>query len=323
MSLSELKSQLVQSRDAASKYAPPIEVLKKLDGIPPSGITLAGLAESQIGKVVTSFKGEDSVSKWGQETADLAKSIVKKWKKVAKSQGAGASAPPAPAAAKKAPAAAAPAAAAKPSSPLEIGKAEAQKYADALDPPTRGKVLMVLRQGLLEGAEAEKAKGTLLEGKSHEDCATLAFDSAKGIENAIRNKFGSSVSKDYQKKAMTLKFNLKKNSYLAAQMLLRLLEPDNLVDLTTEQLATREAVEAAEAAKKALDDARRLDWETQNEEKIQEQCGITGDLLQASLFTCGKCKSIKTESTQKQTRSADEPMTVFVHCKNCGNRWKC
>ena len=170
MSLSELKSQLVQSRDAASKYAPPIEVLKKLDGIPPSGITLAGLAESQIGKVVTSFKGEDSVSKWGQETADLAKSIVKKWKKVAKSQGAGASAPPAPAAAKKAPAAAAaaaaaPAAAAKLSSPLEIGKAEAQKYADALDPPTRGKVLMVLRQGLLEGAEAEKAKGTLLEGK--------------------------------------------------------------------------------------------------------------------------------------------------------------
>lgn len=167
MSLSELKSQLVQSRDAASKYAPPIEVLKKLDSIPPSGITLAGLAESQIGKVVTSFKGEDSVSKWGQETADLAKSIVKKWKKVAKSQGAGASAPPAPAAAKKAPAAAAaaPAAAAKPSSPLEIGKAEAQKYADALDPPSRGKVLMVLRQGLLEGAEAEKAKGTLLEGK--------------------------------------------------------------------------------------------------------------------------------------------------------------
>ncbi|GMH75452.1 hypothetical protein TL16_g06770 [Triparma laevis f. inornata] len=240
MSLIELKSQLVQSRDSASKYAPPLEVLKKLDGIPPSGITLATLAESQIGKVVTSFKSEDTVTKWGQETADLAKSIVKKWKKVAKSQGASA----APSDPKKSVAAVA--STSKPTSPLDVGKSEAQKYADALDPPTRGKVLMVLRQGMLEGCQFEKSKGKLLEGKTNEDCASLAFSAAKSTENAIRNKYGSSVSKDYQKKAMTLKFNLKKNTYLAGQMLLRLLEPETLVDLSTEQLATREAVEAAE-----------------------------------------------------------------------------
>jgi hypothetical protein len=47
-------------------------------------------------------------------------------------------------------------------------------------------------------------------------------------------------------------------------------------------------------------------------DKINEMCGIKGELLQASLFTCGRCKSVKTTSTQKQTRSADEPMTVFV-----------
>jgi DNA-directed RNA polymerase subunit M/transcription elongation factor TFIIS len=41
------------------------------------------------------------------------------------------------------------------------------------------------------------------------------------------------------------------------------------------------------------------------------------------LFKCGKCKSKKTTYTQVQTRSADEPMTTFVLCSNCENRWKC
>ena len=68
---------------------------------------------------------------------------------------------------------------------------------------------------------------------------------------------------------------------------------------------------------------RLLDWVPENENKINEMCGIKGDLLKASLFTCGRCKSTKTTSTQKQTRSADEPMTVFVLCLNCGKRWKC
>ena len=41
------------------------------------------------------------------------------------------------------------------------------------------------------------------------------------------------------------------------------------------------------------------------------------------LFKCGKCKSVKTTYYQMQTRSADEPMTTYVTCKNCSNRWKC
>ena len=55
--------------------------------------------------------------------------------------------------------------------------------------------------------------------------------------------------------------------------------------------------------------------------------------LQASTddFECYKCKSAglkKEEYTQctyhqLQTRSADEPMTTYVTCIRCGNRWKC
>jgi transcription elongation factor S-II len=40
-------------------------------------------------------------------------------------------------------------------------------------------------------------------------------------------------------------------------------------------------------------------------------------------FTCRKCKSKKCTYYQMQTRSADEPMTTFVTCIECGNRWKC
>ena len=41
------------------------------------------------------------------------------------------------------------------------------------------------------------------------------------------------------------------------------------------------------------------------------------------LFKCRKCKSTKTSYYQMQTRSADEPMTTYVTCNNCGLKWKC
>jgi DNA-directed RNA polymerase subunit M/transcription elongation factor TFIIS len=40
------------------------------------------------------------------------------------------------------------------------------------------------------------------------------------------------------------------------------------------------------------------------------------------LFKCGKCKSDTVTYYQKQTRSADEPMTNFITCAGCGNKWK-
>ncbi len=39
-------------------------------------------------------------------------------------------------------------------------------------------------------------------------------------------------------------------------------------------------------------------------------------------FTCRKCKSKKCTYYQMQTRSADEAMTIYVSCLECGTRWK-
>ena len=39
-------------------------------------------------------------------------------------------------------------------------------------------------------------------------------------------------------------------------------------------------------------------------------------------FKCKKCGKRECTYYQLQTRSADEPMTNYIHCVNCGNRWK-
>ena len=45
--------------------------------------------------------------------------------------------------------------------------------------------------------------------------------------------------------------------------------------------------------------------------------------MATDLFTCGRCKKKECSFYELQTRSADEPMTTFVTCLNCGLRWKC
>jgi transcription elongation factor S-II len=40
------------------------------------------------------------------------------------------------------------------------------------------------------------------------------------------------------------------------------------------------------------------------------------------LYTCRCCKSSHTVFNAVQTRSADEPMTIFITCLACNNRWK-
>ena len=39
-------------------------------------------------------------------------------------------------------------------------------------------------------------------------------------------------------------------------------------------------------------------------------------------FKCSRCKQRKCTYYELQTRSADEPMTVFLTCLNCGKRWR-
>ena len=66
-------------------------------------------------------------------------------------------------------------------------------------------------------------------------------------------------------------------------------------------------------------------WQKLIEEKKIRDENKYAPKLEASTdnFTCRKCKSKKCSYYQLQTRSADEPMTTFVTCIECGSRWKC
>jgi transcription elongation factor S-II len=209
------------------------------------------------------------------------------------------------------------------SSPKAAGVAREEEDAAAVEaewgdlPPLRRNISCKFREVLLLSRPS-----LLKEGYSGEALSPLCLSRASEMETALAKAFPND-RKGYTDKARSLSFNLKRNQDLRGAVLLGRTGAAALIHMSSEDLAPADKAKERREQVKDLQDSRRLDWEQANEDKINEMCGIHGDLLQASLFTCGRCKSIKTTSTQKQTRSADEPMTVFVFCMNCGNRWKC
>uniref|UniRef100_A0A672Z065 Transcription elongation factor n=1 Tax=Sphaeramia orbicularis TaxID=375764 RepID=A0A672Z065_9TELE len=103
--------------------------------------------------------------------------------------------------------------------------------------------------------------------------------------------------------------NLKdmKNPNLRRTVLCGSVTPERMAKMTAEEMASDELKEMRKnLTKEAVRD---------------HQMATTGG-TQTDLFTCGKCKGKSCTYTQVQTRSADEPMTTFVFCNQCGNRWK-
>lgn len=55
---------------------------------------------------------------------------------------------------------------------------------------------------------------------------------------------------------------------------------------------------------------------------LREQRLLEGNKANATdQFFCGRCKMRQCTYYELQTRSADEPMTIFIQCVNCGKRW--
>lgn len=65
-------------------------------------------------------------------------------------------------------------------------------------------------------------------------------------------------------------------------------------------------------------------WRVLMERKMKRDLCNNNTTINAStdMFTCRKCHSKKCVYYELQTRSADEPSTIFVTCLTCGKNWK-
>lgn len=141
------------------------------------------------------------------------------------------------------------------------------------------------------------------------------------IEDSINTMHSAEFDKvAYTSKARSLLFNVKQNEQLRIDISEGNLPAEGLVHLTQGQLATSEQRAAQDKINEEAMMERRSDYFKINRDKMAAANGI--DPNAGGEFTCRKCKSTKTTHYQMQTRSADEPMTVFISCLKCGNRWR-
>mmetsp|Transcript_26316 Transcript_26316/g.44915 ORF Transcript_26316/g.44915 Transcript_26316/m.44915 type:complete len:314 (+) Transcript_26316:191-1132(+) len=299
-----LKEQARPSGEGRSEKI--LDILQRLDKV---DVDLAILSETLIGASVSKLKSHED-----GDVASTAKKLVKKWKGVAKQSGNNA--------------ASSSSAASKPAAkrPSQTGAQLKRPSAGSseLDAEAEWQGLPPLRVNICKKLHAIflTSKDELSKDLNASAVTSLCLARAGEVEAAI-DAWSKGVKQTYTEKVRGLVFNLKRNGAIREQVILGQISPERLPTMTSEELQTEEKAKEQNATVKKLQDSRRLDWDRANESKINEMCNIKGDMLKASLFTCGRCKSTKTTSTQKQTRSADEPMTVFVFCMNCGKRWKC
>lgn len=144
-------------------------------------------------------------------------------------------------------------------------------------------------------------------GETVDGCST-AQELADELEECVFAEFRNTDMR-YKNRIRSRVANLKdpKNPVLRMNFVSGAIAAVVLAKMTPEEMASDEMRKIRE----------KFVQESINDAQLATAEGTTTDLLK-----CGKCKKRNCTYNQMQTRSADEPMTTFVLCNTCGNRWK-
>ncbi|XP_041709337.1 transcription elongation factor A protein 3-like isoform X2 [Coregonus clupeaformis] len=136
------------------------------------------------------------------------------------------------------------------------------------------------------------------------NCDSMAAE----IEDHIYKEMGATDMK-YKNRVRSRISNLKdpKNPGLRRNVLAGGIELRRFAIMSAEEMASDELKQLR----------NNLTKEAIREHQLSKTSGTISDL-----FQCSKCSKKNCTYNQMQTRSADEPMTTFVLCNECGNRWK-
>ena len=133
----------------------------------------------------------------------------------------------------------------------------------------------------------------------------------KAREKKIIKKWTNIKFKNiYINKAREIYTNLDKNSYVKNNELLKNL---NNGVIKSKDIATLENHDIFPSFWK-----RKIDEKMERDKLLFEMKPES----MTDVFKCRKCHKRECSYYEMQTRSADEPMTVFVSCLNCKNRWR-
>jgi transcription elongation factor S-II len=172
--------------------------------------------------------------------------------------------------------------------------------------------------------KADKVDTNVTTSKVRDSCIGLMYDGlclgstespkdvlkkAIAVEGAAYDALGPDTKEAYRTKMRSLFQNLKNknNVSLRKRVLEGDIKPDYFIRMTSDELRSDAQREADEKIKKM---------------NMNNAMVAQGEKSISTSLQCGKCGQRKVTYTEAQTRAADEPMTLFCTCLNCGKSWK-
>lgn len=287
MDAKEIKSA-VSSLDKSKDDATILKLLNILnDGVEP---TEKLLRETKVGVAVNKFRTNSN-----SEISSLVKKMIRTWRDIVQSEKTK----------KKGSSTSTPDNGVKPSN-ITAGSTDSKFHSGPRNPKTDGVNTTFYDDSTRNASVSALYTALAIE---RNDSAEHILAVARDIENAVYKEEYLAVNDSYRNKLRTFTMNLrnKKNPELRDGLLTTRIKPTNFIKMTPNEMAP-------ESLKKEI--------EKLHKQNLFDAQGATEKRAVTDRFTCGKCKHKKVSYYQMQTRSADEPLTTFCTCENCGNRWK-